>query len=130
MILLAVGVVFVLLGLFSGAVLVAAPFGLVALAPSFSVWFFFPAFSILGLALVIVGAKSAHIRSLSIAMSSFLLLLAVASAVGLVLAGASLVSVVSATGSLWFVLVVAGLLGTVGAATSSRSESAAAASRD
>lgn len=128
MILLVVGIAFVALGLFSGAVLVAAPFGLAALEPGLSLWFFFPAFSVLGLALVIVGAKTAHIRSVSLAVSCFLLVLAVASAVGLVLAGASVAHAASGTSALWFVLVVAGLLGAVGAASYSRSGSAAPAS--
>jgi hypothetical protein len=120
MILLVVGIAFVLLGLFSGGVLVAAPFGLITLEPSLSLWVFFPVFSLLGLALVIVGDKTAHIRSLSLIVSAVLLLLAVASALGLVLAGASMARAPSGTSSLWFVLVVAGILGGVGAASYSR----------
>ena len=116
MILLALGIAFVALGLFSGAILVAAPFGWIPLEPGLSMWFFFPAFSIVGLSLVMVGAKAAHIRSLSLVVSSILLMLSVASALGLVLAGAS-ISAASGTGSLWYVLVVAGMLGTVGVAS-------------
>jgi hypothetical protein len=125
MILVLIGIAFVLLGLFSGAILVAAPFGWVALQPRLSIWFLFPAFSILGLSLVIVGAKTAQIRRLSLAVSSILLLLAVASAFGLVLAGASIAGTASSTSSLWFVLVVAGMLGTVGVAAYSRTGNAA-----
>lgn len=128
MILLVVGVAFVVLGLFSGAMLVAAPFGLLALEPGLSVWFFFPAFSVLGLTLVIVAAKAAHIRLMSLAVSAVLLVLALASAVGLVLAGASVVNAKAGTSSLWFVLVVAGVLGSIGAASYGRDQTPAPAS--
>jgi hypothetical protein len=128
MILLLVGLAFILLGLFSGGILVAAPFGLVTLEPSLSLWVFFPAFSLLGLALVIVAAKSEHIRRLSLMVSGVLLALALASACGLVLSGASMARAPSGTSSLWFVLVVAGILGGVGAASYSRTASSPHAS--
>ncbi len=123
MILFVVGLAFLALGLFSGASLVAAPLGwFTALNPGVSIWFFFPAFSILGLALVIIGGKAAHIRKLSLAASSFLLGLALLSAVGLVLAGMSSAAVPIGTISLWYVFAVAGVLGAVGVAACSRSE--------
>jgi len=124
MILFVVGLAFLALGLFSGASLVAAPLGwFTALNPGVSIWFFFPAFSILGLILVIIGGKAAHIRKLSLAASSFLLGLALLSAVGLVLAGmASSAAAPIATISLWYVFAVAGVLGAVGVAACSRTE--------
>ena len=128
MILLVVGILFIALGLFSGAVLVAAPFGLVPLGPGLSLWVFFPVFSILGSVLVILGAKTAHIRVVSLAVSCILLILAAASAVGLVVSAVSAASTPPNTSSLWFVLVVAGILGTVGAASYRSDDGAAGAS--
>ena len=121
MILFVVGLGFLALGLFSGAALVAAPLGWIALQPGVSVWFFFPAFSILGLALVIIGGRSAHVRRLSLLASTFLLGLALLSGAGLVLAGMSSAVAPVSTISLWFVFAVAGVLGTVGVAACSRS---------
>ena len=122
MILFVVGLGFLLLGLLSGASLVAAPLGWIALQPGVSIWFFFPAFSILGLVLVIIGGRSAHIRRLSLFASTFLLGLALVSAAGLVLAGMSTAASPASTLSMWFVFAVAGVLGAVGVAACSRSE--------
>ena len=124
MILFVVGLAFLALGLLSGASLVAAPLGWFAtLNPGVSIWFFFPAFSIIGLILVIIGGKVAHIRKLSLAASSFLLGLALLSAAGLVIAGmASSAAAPIATISLWYVFAVAGVLGSIGVAVCSRSE--------
>ena len=121
MILPIVGMAFVVLGLFSGSVLVAAPFGLYGLQPSLALWLFFPAFSVLGLLLVMVGARVAHIRRLTLVASCILLALALASAMGLVLSAASIANAALGTSSLWFVLAVAGVLGCVGAASFGRS---------
>ena len=125
MILFVVGLAFLALGLFSGASLVAAPLGWLALSPGVSIWFFFPAFSILGLALVIIGGRAAHVRKLALGASSFLLLLALVSATGLVLAGMSSAVAPISTGPLWFVFAVAGSLGAIGVAACSGSESPA-----
>ena len=121
MILLATGAFLTLLGLFAGAVLVIAPFGLVSLEPGFALWLFFPMLSVMGYTLVVVGAKAAHIRGLSLVASCLLLALALASAAGLVFSAASVLHPVAGTLSLWFVLVVAGVLGIIGAASYGRS---------
>ena len=120
MALLIAGAVLVVMGLFAGAVLVAAPLGLVAGAPDLTLWLLFPALSIAGFALFVIGARMAHIKGLSVAISSALLVLALASAGGLVLRAASMVHTESSTSSLWYVLIVAGILGSIGAATQSR----------
>jgi hypothetical protein len=120
MALLITGALLVAMGLFAGGVLVAAPLGLVAGPVDGTLWLLFPLLSIGGFSLFVVGARTAQIRGLSVAVSSALLALALASAAGLLLRAASLVHVESSTLSLWYVLVVAGTLGAVGAAARSR----------
>lgn len=117
MFLLLTGAALLALGLFSGVVLVLAPLGLAPWSPELTIWVLFPLFSILGFALFVIGAKSAHIRGLSLAVSSLLLLLAVASAAGLVLSAASVFSPTGDTLSLWYVFAIAGVLGSIGAAS-------------
>lgn len=117
--LLIVGALLVALGLFAGGVLVAAPLGWVAGPVDLSLWLLFPLLSLAGFALYVIGAKTAHIRGLSMAVSCALLALALGSAGGLVLRAASLVQSEGSTMSLWYVLVVAGLLGSIGAASKS-----------
>ncbi|MEO8155177.1 MAG: hypothetical protein ABI605_19090 [Rhizobacter sp.] len=119
MALLIAGAVLVAMGLFAGGVLVAAPLGMVMASGDLTLWLFFPLLSIAGFALFVVGARRAHIRGLSLAVSCALLALAVASAAGLLLRAASLVHSEGSTTSLWYVLVVAGILGAVGAASRS-----------
>jgi hypothetical protein len=117
MALLISGALLVAMGLFAGGVLVAAPLGLVPGPVDMTLWLLFPLLSITGFVLFVVGAKTAQIRGLSAALSWALLALALVSAGALLLRAASLVQSESSTLSLWYVLVVAGLLGTVGAAS-------------
>ena len=117
MALLIAGAVLVALGLVAGALLVAAPLGAVAATADPALWVLFPLLSVAGFSLFVVGAKRTHIRGLSLALSCALLALAVGSALGLLLRAASLVHSEGSTVSLWYVLVVAGILGSVGAAS-------------
>ena len=110
------GAVLLVLGLFAGVALVLAPLGLVAWSTGPLLWLLFPAFSVLGYVLFVIGARNASIRWLSLAASCLLLLLALASAAGLVLDAASVLRPVGSTVSLWYVFIVAGLVGAVGAA--------------
>ncbi len=119
MALLIAGAVLVAMGLFAGGVLVAAPLGWLAESADLTLWLLFPLLSIAGFALFVVGAKTAHIRGLAMAVSGSLLVLAVLSAGGLLLRAASLVHSEGSTASLWYVLVVAGILGSIGAASRS-----------
>jgi len=112
MILLATGILLIALGLFAGVTLVVAPFGLVSLAPGLTLWLLFPTLSGVGYALVVVSARVAHIKWLTLAL---------ASAAGLVLSAAAVVQPVTSTHSLWFVLAVAGVFGSISAASYSRS---------
>ncbi len=121
MALLIAGALLVALGLFAGGVLVAAPLGLIAGSVDATLWVLFPLLSIVGFVLFVIGAKTAQIRGLSQLISWGLLALALASAAGLVLRAASIVNGETSTLPLWYVLVIAGFLGAVGAASASRS---------
>ena len=120
MVLLVCGLFLLLLGLFSGAVLVAAPLGLVPWSPDLVLWVLFPTFSIAGYVLFVIGGRTTQLRGGSIVLSSLLLILALASAAGLVLQAASVLHAQGSTWSLWYVLAVAGCVGVVGAASFNR----------
>ena len=117
MILLVAGLALLALGLFSGVVLVVAPLGLAAWSPGIVLWVLFPAFSVVGYVLAVIGGRESQFRGLSMLLSCLLIVLALASAAGLVLEAASVVKPADDTLSLWYVLVVAGLVGVLGAAS-------------
>ena len=117
MILLVAGLALLAMGLFSGVVLVAAPLGRAAWSPGLMLWIFFPVFTVAGYVLAVIGGKDSQFRGLSMLLSCLLVLLALASAAGLVLEAASVVKAADNTLSLWYVLLVAGLVGVVGAAS-------------
>jgi len=95
----------------------AAPLGW-AQDAGLTLWLLFPLFCALGYALCVVGARAGLLASLSFAVSC-LLLLGLGAAAALVLAAAALLHPVGHTDLLWYVLVVAGVLGTIGAAARS-----------
>jgi len=115
-----VGVLFLALGLFCGVTLVAAPFGWFGLTAGVLMWILFPFFSGLGYFMFAAGARAAQVRTLTVAVSAALLLLAAVAGVGIVLDASSLYVAANSVLPLWCVLVVAGLLGSMGAATFSR----------
>lgn len=115
-----VGVVLLALGLLSGAVLVLASLAVLAAEPGLTLWACFPSLCLAGFALVATQATPALLRSVSLAASALLLLLATASIAALVLGAAALVPTPASAASLWFVLVVGALLGSVGAASFGR----------
>ena len=57
MVVLLAGAVLVLMGLFSGVVLVAAPLGLAAWSPGVSLWVLFPLFTLVGYMLSAAGSR-------------------------------------------------------------------------
>ena len=123
MILAIVGGALLALGLFAGVVLVLVPLGLAAMDSGAMLWVLFPLLSVIGYTLFATGAKVGNFRALSFAVSCLLLVLAVASAAGLVLEATALIHPAGNTLSLWYVLAVAGLLGTVGAGVQAASGS-------
>lgn len=119
--LLIVGALFLALGLFSGALLVAAPLGLFSeMSPGLVLWIMFPLLSIMGYILFLVPANSSQIRAVSVATSGLMLLLAVASIGAIIMQAASLFQPTSSTAALWYVFVVAGVIGCAGAASYGR----------
>ncbi len=120
MLLVATGFFLLLLGMFCGIVLVAAPLGLVAWSAGAVLWVLFPLFSLAGYVLFVIGGRNAQVRSGSWLLSALLILLALAAAAGLVLAAAGVFQPQGSTWSLWYVMVVAGGIGVVGAASLGR----------
>lgn len=125
MILLLVGLLLALLGVFAGAVLVVVPLGLAAWTAGTTLWVLFPLFCIAGFVLFLLGARTHQMRGATVALSGLMLLLAGASALGLVMSAAGIVAVTGSTLSLWYVLAVAGALGVAGAAALNRDPDAA-----
>jgi hypothetical protein len=115
-----VGIILIALGLLSGSVLVAAAVGLVAAEPGLTLWLTFPGLSIFGFVLLAMQAEPAQVRTVSVASSALLLVLAMASVIVLVLSAASLLQAPSGTAALWYVLVVGVVLGSFGAASYGR----------
>ena len=116
MVVLLAGAVLVLMGLFSGLVLVAAPLGMAAGSPGIALWVLFPLFTVIGYMLSVAGSRTSQVQGFSFWVACALLVLAVVAAVALVLSAASLVPLRGSPLSLWYVLAVAGSLGSVGAA--------------
>lgn len=111
------GALLLALGLLSGLVLLLAPFGLVGMAPGYTLWLMFPLLSLVGYAVVAVQAGFGQIRTVSIVAAGVLLVLALGAVVALVLGAAQALPAPASTAPLWFVLVVGFVLGsTVSAA--------------
>ena len=117
MVLAIIGALLLALGLFSGAALVMAPFGVGGLSSSASLWLMFPLFSVTGYLMFATGARVANFRVLSFVVSVALLLLALGCAVALVADATALMALQGGTGALWYVLLIAGVLGATGAAS-------------
>jgi hypothetical protein len=117
MILAIVGAILLALGLFAGAALVMAQFGIGGLEAGVSLWLMFPLFSVAGYLMFATGARLANFRALSFGVSVAMLVLAVGCAAALVADATSLMALRGGTGALWYVLLVAGVLGASGAAS-------------
>jgi hypothetical protein len=111
-----------LLGIASGALLAAAPLGVVAVAPGLSLWILFPMLTLLGWFLLVVGDRDPLRGVATRAVALPLLVIALLCVLGLVASGAGLVAVSGPTGSapLWYVAVIGGFLGALGTAAYSR----------
>ena len=108
--LLVAGIVILALGLFSGAILLLAPLGLIEATAGITLWVLFPLFTIGGYLLAASAAQDTQLPLLSRATGAVLLLLALVAGVVLVLQGGSIMEARGSTVSLWYVLVI-GLLG-------------------
>ena len=110
------------LGILAGALLAAAPFGLLAAAPGVSLWILFPLLTMVGWFMLVVSDLDPLRGTATRFVAAPLLVLALLAAVGLVIGGAGLVAIQGMTGtlSLCYVLVVGGVLGATGTAAYSR----------
>ena len=104
------GVLLLALGVFSGAVLLLAPLGLIGAVAGPTLWVLFPLFTVGGYLLAASAAPDTSLPLLSRATGAVLLLLALVAGVVLVLQGGSIMEAKAGSVSLWYVLVI-GLLG-------------------
>ena len=116
------GTILALLGIVAGALLTAAPLGLVAAAPGLSLWILFPVLTLLGWFLLVVSDLDPARGFATKVVAAPLFVLALLAVVGLVVAGAGWLPVNGLTGTtpLWYVAVVGGFLGCLGTAAYSR----------
>lgn len=115
--LFAAGLVLLLLGVFSGAILVLAPLGLTGASPGATLWILFPVFTVGGYLLAALPARTAALSWLTRGSGVVLLTLALVAGVALVLQGSSMLPAGGDTWSLWYVLAVGLALGSTGLAT-------------
>ncbi len=111
------GVLLAILGLVTGIVLVGQPLGLLATNGTMMLWVLFPLFTTVGYVMLVVGARTSQLAMPSRVLAGLMLLLALAAAAGLTLDATGVRSVGTGAASLWYVLVGAGLLGSIGAAS-------------
>jgi hypothetical protein len=119
-----VGGLLAALGVAAALLLLIAPLGVVAAASAgASLWILFPLFTLLGYVMMVIGGRDPASRAPTALVSSALLLLCVAAAVVLVVQGAGLVALHGAA-SVWYVLVLAGIIGSTGSAASTLTRAA------
>jgi hypothetical protein len=107
------GAMCVALGLVAGVVLVASPFGVLPFVrSSLSAWVLFPTSFVAGTVLLALAAPGMALGRLRHFCSAALLGLASASALALMLSLLGILQPAHATLSLWYVLIVAGAVGT------------------
>ena len=118
-----VGGLLAALGVAAALQLLIAPLGVVAASAGASLWILFPLFTLLGYVMMVIGGRDPASRAPTALVSSALLLLCVAAAVVLVVQGAGLVALHGAA-SVWYVLVLAGIIGSTGSAASTLTRAA------
>lgn len=108
---IAMGAVFLLLGLLSGVILLLAPLGYSAATPSPVTWMMFPALSFAGYA-TLAGGNLRSVSRLSAVAGGSLLLLGLVAVVALFLRANGFVdSAAAGSASLWYVAAVGLLFG-------------------
>ena len=111
------GLVLLLLGVLSGAILVMAPLGIAGASAGLALWILFPAFTIGGYLLAALPARTPALIRLTRASGIALLALALLAAVALVLQAGAIVQSAGGSLALWYVLAVGLVLGSTGVAT-------------
>jgi hypothetical protein len=109
--LLLAGLLLIVLGLISGAALLAAAIGWLTLAPSVTLWVMFPFASALGLLIAALGARTRTLPALLRTTGSVMLLFALAAVAMLVLGSAGLLHAPQETAALWYVFGVGLVVG-------------------
>src|SRR5688572_4511691 len=104
--LFAAGLVLLVLGILSGAILVLAPLGLTGASAGLTLWILFPVFTVMGYLLAALPARTTALSWLTRASGVVLLTLALMAGVALVLQGGSMVESRGDTLSLWYVLAI------------------------
>lgn len=112
------------LGLFSGTYLVLVPLGLVGGTAGLTLWILFPAFTIGGYLMAAIPTEKTALPLLSRVTGALLVLLALASAAGLVLQASSVIESRDETFSLWYVLCLGIVLGAAGLASHRKDKAA------
>jgi hypothetical protein len=118
------GAVLLVLGLVSGALLAASPFGLGPAQPELVTWLLFPAFTLIGYAFLILPARTSQVILVTRVCGGALMLLATAAAVGLFAASTGFAAPAGSTFVLWYVLVIGLVLGPAGLAVKPEAERA------
>ncbi|MRR51500.1 MAG: hypothetical protein EG825_11395 [Rhodocyclaceae bacterium] len=114
---LIVGGVFMVLGILSGVILLAAPFGLGPATPGMVTWAGFPLLCTVGYVALALGRRSIPVAKFATAtrvMGTLLLLLALAAIIVIFLAGNDLLGPVIGTVSFYYVAIVGFFIGGVG----------------
>jgi hypothetical protein len=111
------GIVLLLLGLFTGALLLLIPLGVVPGTANLALWILFPLFAIGGYLMAAAAARDDGAAKLTRASGAVMMLLAIAAAIVLVLDAASLFVPAGSTLSIWYVLVLGLAIGGTGLAS-------------
>lgn len=120
MVVFVVGCVLALLGVASAVMLMAGTLGLVTPPEGWSLWVFFPLFTLIGWGLVVMASRDPAVTVPTRLVAWPLLALALVAAVALVGSAAGLMKV-DGYAALWYVLVLGGCLGLLGSVGGSRS---------
>lgn len=113
----AAGIILLVLGLFTGALLLLIPLGIVPGSANLLLWILFPVFAIGGYLMAASAAKDSGAAMLTRASGAVMMVLALAAAIVLVLYAASMFVPEGSTLSIWYVLIVGLALGATGLAS-------------
>lgn len=111
------GLVLLVLGVLSGAILVMAPLGIAGASAGLALWILFPVFTIGGYLLAALPARTPALIWLTRGSGVALLALALVAAIALVLQAGAIVQSTGSSLALWYVLAVGLVLGSTGVAT-------------
>lgn len=113
--LLLTGVLITTFGLISGVALILASLGALSAEPGLTLWISFPLLCLVGFAMIAAQRQLALVRTISLASSALLLILALCSVAALVLGAAAMAPAPRSPASLWYVFIIGGALGAIGA---------------